>query len=164
MWLGPFVCFAPAFRLGVAQEQGGACALRIFGSILFAALVALATVATFRHGGLVASVKDGKPAFFKHSTGSMAGTDEYLLFVWLLVPSAVLRLIRASARPAIVEIPWFCFAVWIVYIGFSSVGRDTFQDTWDTTRDIWIATELAATAVAVLVFLALMAQGWLRRS
>jgi hypothetical protein len=86
----------------------------------------------------------------------MAGTDEYLLFVWLLVPSAVLRLIRTSARPAIVGILWFSFAVWIVYIGFSSVGRDT--------RDIWIATELAATAVAVLVFLALMAQGWLRRS
>lgn len=108
-------------------------------------------------------VKDGQAVYFKDITGSIAGTDEYLLFVWLLIPSALVRLFRAGARPAILEIVLFCFAIAIVYVGYSSIGFQTLVLTVETTGDIWIALIYLASGVAMLFFTALAAEGWLLR-
>lgn len=132
----------------------------VFGSMAFAGATATAIFATFRTSGLVMRVEDGTPVFFKDSSGSNAGQDEYLFFVVLWLPSALIRLCRALARPAFLEIVLFGLTSVFVYIGFSSIGTDTFRLTLDVTGDPWIAAWLAATGTAAVAFL-LLCTGWL---
>lgn len=134
--------------------------LTALGSLIFAGAVALAVFASLRTDGLVMWVKDGTPVFFKDSTGSIAGQDEYLFFVVLWLPSALIRLVRTPSRPALLEILLFGITAVFVYVGFSSVGSETFRLTLATTGEPWIATWLAATGTASLSFL-LLCTGWI---
>lgn len=137
--------------------------LYIAGSAVFAVATVLAVVASVLFDGLAYFIKDvGKPLYYKDSTGSNSEQDVYLFFVVLLLPSAVIRIVRMQYRPALIEIALFVLAAFFVCVGYSAVGTRDIRVTLETTGDKWLAVWLVATGLSLITFAAL-SLGWMRR-
>lgn len=135
-------------------------ALRVIGSLIFAAAVVLASSGMFASDGLIWIRQDGTIVFYSDSTGSMAATNEWLFTVIYLAPSAIIRVIRAKTRPALLEIALFGFVLYAFTISYDSIGFDALADTIVVAGDRWLAAGVLGIGAAAGAFLLLVIEGW----
>ena len=116
-------------------------------------------VAAMVQGGLVAHVEpDGTWDYFKDSTGSNSDTDIDLMVALVLLPSALLRGMRARSRPWLAELPVALVAWWL------AGGIWTWEAVAATravTGDPWLWVYEGAWWVFGAAFAAAGALGWL---
>ena len=102
---------------------------------------------------------DGTLEYYKDSTGSNSDTDLDLMISILLVPSALIRLLRARHRPGLVEIPIAALA-WIM-VG-SVAPWDNIAQTQEYAYDGWLTVYWAGFWVFGLAFCMAILLGWVK--
>ncbi|ATG46289.1 hypothetical protein CEW89_01095 [Celeribacter ethanolicus] len=72
---------------------------------------------------------NGTIAYFKDSTGSMAGQDEYLAFPLFFILPLLVRIFRSGKRLTLIEILLHIIALGLICIAVTSVGTEALRNT-----------------------------------